>query len=161
MIFITVGSRSFQFNRLLAAVDIAVNNGEIKDSVFAQIGSSEYEPTSYGYVDFLNHEEFNAKISECDIVITHGGTGAIVNSIKMGKKVIAIPRLAQYHEVVDNHQLQLVREFEKMGMITACYDVNNIAQCIDAAKAKEEIFYVSNTECILDSIRGFIKEMRV
>lgn len=159
MIFITVGSRSFQFNRLLVAVDIAVNNGEIKDSIFAQIGSSEYEPISYGYVDFLNHDEFNAKINECDIVITHGGTGVIVNSVKMGKKVIAVPRLAQYHEVVDDHQLQFVREFEKIGMITACYDVNRIAQCIDDAKAKEEIPYVSNTQCILNSIRGFINEM--
>lgn len=42
MIFITTGSRSFQFNRLLEAVDKAIENGSITDEVFAQIGSSNY-----------------------------------------------------------------------------------------------------------------------
>lgn len=59
MIFITVGSRSFQFNRLLEAIDIAIKKGEIKDEVFAQIGPSEYKPTSYQYVDFLDQDQFN------------------------------------------------------------------------------------------------------
>ena len=38
MIFITVGSRSFQFERLLKAVDLAIEKGEISDEVFAQKG---------------------------------------------------------------------------------------------------------------------------
>ncbi len=159
MIFITVGSRSFQFNRLLYAIDNAREKGEIIDTVFAQIGSSEYKPKNFEYVDFLNHDDFIKKINQCEIVITHGVTGVIVNSIKMGKKVIAVPRLAKYHEVVDDHQLQLVREFEKMGMITACYDEKDIAQCVNEAKLIEEVSYASNTDSILDSIREFIHRM--
>lgn len=38
MIFITLGSQKFQFNRLLKAVDELVAAGKIKDEVFAQIG---------------------------------------------------------------------------------------------------------------------------
>ena len=38
MIFITTGSRSFQFNRLLKTVDDALGEGLITDTVFAQIG---------------------------------------------------------------------------------------------------------------------------
>ncbi len=37
MIFITVGSRSFQFDRLLNAVDLAIENGEILDEVYARL----------------------------------------------------------------------------------------------------------------------------
>lgn len=159
MIFITVGSRSFQFNRLLEAIDIAVKKGEIKDEVFAQIGPSEYKPTSYQYVDFLNQDEFNKKIRECNIVITHGGTGVIVNSVKMGKKVIAVPRLAKYHEVVDDHQLQLVREFEKMGMIVACYETDKIALAVEQSKCQPIVNYHSNSEQIIESIREFINRM--
>ncbi|WP_395549344.1 MULTISPECIES: PssE/Cps14G family polysaccharide biosynthesis glycosyltransferase [unclassified Lacrimispora] len=159
MIFITVGSRSFQFNRLLEAIDIAVIKGEITDEIFAQIGPSEYKPTNYQYVDFLNQDEFNKKIEECGIVITHGGTGIIVNSVKMGKKVIAVPRLAKYHEVVDDHQLQLVREFEKMGLIVACYETDKIASAVEQSKCQPLVNYHSNSEQIIESIRKFINSM--
>jgi UDP-N-acetylglucosamine transferase subunit ALG13 len=156
MIFITTGSRSFQFDRLLKAVDVAVENGEIKDSIFAQVGSSKYKVKNYKTVEFLNHEEFNRKMRECDIVLTHGGTGVIVNAVKMGKRVIAIPRLAQYQEAVDDHQIQLVQAFEKLGMVIGCYDCKKIGVAIAASKEKEVKPYVSNTQTIIDSIDAMI-----
>ena len=47
MIFITLGSQKFQFNRLLRAVDELIEKGVIDDTVFAQIGYSDYEQTQY------------------------------------------------------------------------------------------------------------------
>ena len=47
MIFITTGSRSFQFKRLLEAVEKAIEKGNITDKVFAQIGSSDYKIKHY------------------------------------------------------------------------------------------------------------------
>ena len=41
MIFITLGSQKFQFNRLLKAIDKLVEQGKIKEEVFAQIGISQ------------------------------------------------------------------------------------------------------------------------
>lgn len=156
MIFITVGSRSFQFERLLKAVDLAIEKGEISDEVFAQVGSSTYQVKNYKTVDFLNHEEFNKKLNECDVVLTHGGTGVIVNAIKLGKRVVAVPRLVQYHEVVDDHQIQLVEAFEKLGMVTGCYECDKIGEAIKVSKEKEVMPYVSNTKNIIDSIDAMI-----
>ena len=158
MIFITVGSRSFQFNRLLEAIDKAVSRGEIKDNIYAQIGSSDYKVKNFKCIDFLNHDEFNKCLDDCDIVVTHGGTGVIVNAVKRGKRVVAVPRLARYGEVVDDHQIQLVKEFEKVGMVTACYDCDHIADAIQKAVKKEAVPYVSNTQNIIDSIEDMIKE---
>ena len=53
MIFITLGSQKFQFNRLLKAVDKLVANGTITDNVVAQIGYSDYKPQNFGYENFL------------------------------------------------------------------------------------------------------------
>ena len=58
MIFITLGSQKFQFNRLLKAVDELVAAGKIKDEVFAQIGYSDYKPTYYTSANFLDRESF-------------------------------------------------------------------------------------------------------
>ncbi len=160
MIFITTGSRSFQFNRLLKAVDEAVEKGLITDLIFAQIGSSDYCIKNYEFIDFLNHDEFSKKIQESDIVLTHGGTGVIVNSAKLGKKVVAVPRLAKYGEVVDDHQIQLIRAFEQLGIVTPCYDCNadSISEAIKIAKNKDFVCYKSNSQNIIDSIDLMIKK---
>lgn len=117
MIFITLGSQKFQFNRLLKAVDELVAAGKIKDEVFAQIGYSDYKPTNYKYEQFLDREKFSQIMDKAEIVITHGGTGAIIGAVKKGKKVIAVPRLARYGEHVDDHQLQLVGQFKELNLI--------------------------------------------
>ena len=119
MIFITLGSQKFQFNRVLKVVDDLVVNG-LDDDIFAQIGYSDYKPHYYEYKEFLDREEFDSVMDKADIVITHGGTGAIIGGIKKGKKVIAVPRLAQYGEHVDDHQLQLIGQFEELGLICTC-----------------------------------------
>ena len=44
MVFITLGSQKFQFNRLLRAVDELIEKKVIQEDVFAQTGYSDYEP---------------------------------------------------------------------------------------------------------------------
>lgn len=83
-IFITLGSQKFQFNRLLIAVDKLCEKKIIcGEDVFAQIGYSDYVPQNYRYNNFLDREEFSMEMGKADIVITHGGTGAIIGAVKM------------------------------------------------------------------------------
>ena len=44
MIFVTLGSQKFQFNRLLIEIDRLIEEKYITDKVFAQIGYSDYKP---------------------------------------------------------------------------------------------------------------------
>ena len=122
-IFITLGSQKFQFNRLLIAVDKLCEKKIIcGEDVFAQIGYSDYVPKNYRYNNFLDREEFSMEMGKADIVITHGGTGAIIGAVKKEKKVIAVPRLAKYGEHVDDHQLQLIKQFDDLNLICPCRD---------------------------------------
>ena len=137
MIFITLGSQKFQFNRLLKKVDELIGEGVVKDDVFAQIGASDYKPKNYAYKEFLSREEFVEKTNLCDLIITHGGTGAIIGAIKKGKKVIAIPRLEKYGEHVDDHQLQLLDQFRQLNLIWACKDCEELEYALKEIKNKE------------------------
>ena len=94
MIFVTLGSQKFQFNRLLIEIDRLVEEGKITEEVFAQTGYSDYEPKNYEYKNFLDRDEFSDIMGKCDKVITHGGTGAIIGAVKKEKKVIAVSRLS-------------------------------------------------------------------
>jgi UDP-N-acetylglucosamine transferase subunit ALG13 len=159
MIFITLGSQKFQFNRLLKAVDAQIENGSIDDEVFAQTGYSDYEPKHYKYKQFLDRDEFSTVTQKSKIVITHGGTGAIIGAVKKGKKVIAVPRLAKYGEHVDDHQLQLVKQFDGMNLIETCYDLDELGKCLKEIKSRTFNTYESNTKTIIDSLEGYISQI--
>ena len=85
-------------------------------------------------------------MKEAEIVITHGGTGVIVNASKLGKKIIAIPRLKKYGEHVDNHQVQIVRQFKEANLIEDIEDnIDELETKIQEVRQKEYKQYKSNT----------------
>lgn len=157
MIFVTLGSQKFQFNRLLQELDSIVEKNTIQDEIFAQIGYSDYKPKNFQYKEFVDRDEFKEIMQKSDIVIAHGGTGAIITAVKQGKKVIAIPRLAKYGEHVDDHQIQLVKEFEESGIIKAVYEMSELANSLQAIHDMQFIEYQSNTENIICDIKEFIE----
>lgn len=156
MIFVTTGSQKFQFNRLLQKIDRLIEEGVIQEEVFAQVGESDYRPAHYEYCRFLDRESFAGKLRECRMVITHGGTGAIIGAVKQGKKVIAVPRLSGYGEHVDDHQVQLLKEFDGMNLICACYDSEKLGDCILDSSSRKFAGYHSNTRRILTDIENFL-----
>ena len=156
MIFITLGSQKFQFNRLLKKVDNLIETGVIREETFAQIGYSDYIPCNFKYKKFLDHKEFSDMIHKADIVITHGGSGSIVGAVKSRKKTIAVPRKAQYNEHVDDHQIQIIQQFTRQNLICACEDCEQLEAALDMVRKTEYESYQSNTEDIINSIRNFI-----
>ena len=156
MIFVTLGSQKFQFNRLLKEIDSLIESGVITEEVFAQIGASDYIPKYYAYKKYLDKNEFSEYQDKCDIVITHGGTGAIIGAVKKGKKVIAVPRLAKYGEHVDDHQVQLLKQFDEANLIAVCYELDQLGWYCSHISEKKFAQYTSNQMTIVNDIEKFI-----
>ena len=159
MIFVTLGSQKFQFNRLLIEIDRLIEEGKITEKVFAQTGYSDYKPKNYKFNKFLNRDEFNDIMSKCDKVITHGGTGAIIGAVKKGKKVIAIPRLSKYGEHVDDHQLQITKKFSDMNLSRSINKIDELEECLVEIEKLKFNSYVSNNKNILSSLEDFIEKI--
>ena len=158
MIFVTLGSQKFQFNRLLMELDKLVEEKKISNDIFAQIGYSDYKPKNYEFKEFLDREQFAEFMDKCDTVITHGGTGAIVGAVKRDKKVIAVPRLAKFGEHVDDHQLQIIDQFTNMNFIVGVKDTNEIYEALELLKTMKFKKYISNTENIINEIEKYINQ---
>ena len=116
MIFVVLGTQKFQLNRLLQKLDDYVEQGLIKDEVYAQIGNSTYKPRNYSYKEFFDKKEFDETIGKSDVVIAHSGVGTIITAIHAQKPVVVFPRLAKYKEHVDDHQLEIAKAFERPGV---------------------------------------------
>lgn len=135
MIFVCVGSRDYQFNRLLKALDELVESGKITDEIVAQIGSSEYEPKHYTWHRYLDQDVFKDYQQKAELIISHGGTGALVGALKMGKQVIAVPRLAQFGEHIDDHQTQVCGALTAEGYLRQVLDMQDLGAVIEQCKA--------------------------
>lgn len=159
MIFVTLGSQKFQFNRLLIEIDRLVEEGKIAEDVFAQTGYSDYKPRNYKYKGFLDRDEFSDIMSKCDKVITHGGTGAVIGAVKQDKKVIVVPRLAKYGEHVDNHQLQIIEQFKELNFVEGINEIEELEGSLQKIDKLKFNSYVSNTKNILRSIEEFIDKI--
>lgn len=130
MIFVSTGSRKFQFDRLLKKLDELVAEGLIQDTLFAQIAESSYIPQNYNFERYLSPEEFTEYQEKAEIIITHAGTGALIGALKKGKQVIAVPRLAKFGEHSDDHQTQIAEVLQREGYLRTVLDMENLGKTI-------------------------------
>ena len=152
MIFVTVGSQKFQFNRLLKKVDQMAADGSIKEGVCVQTGASDFVPCNCRHQAFYDRDKFAQMVEKCSVFITHGGTGTIVDAVKRGKKAIVVPRLARYGEHVDDHQLQLLERFHELNLVYACTDVEKLPELLKGIRTHRFDTWQSNTEAFIASI---------
>jgi UDP-N-acetylglucosamine transferase subunit ALG13 len=159
LILLSLGTQDFTFERLLREIDRLIENGVIKEDVFAQIGYNDYKPKHYSAKPFTDFQEFDALLEECSFLITHGGTGTIVGGLKKGKKIIAVPRLKQYNEHVDDHQKEIIGYFSENKLIIGLDQVEELETAISQIDSFQTKEFVSGNEKIIGLIDKLAKQL--
>ena len=130
MIFVTVGTHEQPFDRLIRAVDEwAASSSE---DVLIQTGVSSYEPVNCRWQHFFKQQEMYDFINQARIVITHGGPSCYFDVLKRGKIPIVVPRHHEFGEHVDDHQLEISREYKRINnSIILIEDIEQLSKSID------------------------------
>lgn len=131
-IFVTVGSRNYPFDRLFRKLDELCEEGVIQGEMFAQVGTSKYQPKHYQYKDFVSQDEFMERVKWADIVVSHGASGSIMKALNAGKKVIAVTRLEKYGEHINDHQIQNNEAFAENGYVVAVFEMDELGKAFEA-----------------------------
>lgn len=131
-IFVTVGSRNYPFDRLFKKLDELCEEGVIKGEMFAQTGTSTYQPKYFEYKDFISQNEFLERVKWADIVVSHGASGSIMKALNAGKKVIAVTRLEKYGEHINDHQIQNNEAFAQNGYVVAVFEMDELGKAFEA-----------------------------
>jgi len=154
MIYVSLGTQDKKFPRLLQEVDKLIDKGIIKDEVIAQIGQTEYKSKNMKLYDYLSKEDVLKYMKESRFIICHGGVGTILDALKLNKKVIAVARLKLYKEHVNDHQLQIIREYTKLGYILdGTYDLEKAVFDVNEFIPNQ---YVSNNENFIKQLENYI-----
>ena len=156
MILVMLGTQNNSFHRLLEEIDRLIEIGKINDEVIVQAGYTKYKSQNMKIVDFVSNDEIEKLEQQADCIITHGGVGSIIGSIEKGKKVIAVPRLKQYGEHVNDHQLDIVESFDRLGYIIGITDVSQLEKALKRVKEFEPKKYIQNTGNIIKIVEAFI-----
>ena len=107
--------------------------------------------------DLIPVDEFACLMEECSLLITHGGVGSIITGLKNNKKVIAVPRLKEFGEHVNDHQLQIIENFSNSGYILGAYSVDEIERVLGDVENFIPNTYTSNTCNMIDLVRDKIE----
>ena len=136
MIFVTVGLHGEGFNRLVEMMEEIAAKTE--DKVIIQIGRSNYVPRHAEFFRFREKKGMGDLYSSAEIIVTHGGVGSIMSALTYGKPVIVVPRLSDQGEHKDDHQLDIMTTFSKLGYILAAYNCTELEKAIYAIKNGEK-----------------------
>lgn len=160
MILVCVGASEYSFERLLISIDELCDEGNIYGrDIIAQIGSSKYVPINYKSFSLIGRNDFQKYMESADIVITHAGTGSVIPSLKLGKKVIVFPRREEYGEHLDNHQLELANVLTSSGYTLCATNKKELKECILNIKNFTPKKFVSNKERMNELIIEYIDKL--
>ena len=156
MILVTLGTQYNSFERLLKEIEHLIETGIIQEKVIVQAGNTKFESNKMKIIDFVSQKELEEFINKASYIITHGGVGSITEALKQNKKIIAVPRKKEHKEHVNNHQMQIVENFDKQGYIIGIQDIEELEKAIKIIPNFKPNKYKTNTQNIIKIIENFI-----
>ena len=157
VILVVLGTQDKSFCRLLEMLETVINEEDLQDQILVQAGYTKFTSDKMEIHDYFDMVEFERLLQRCDFLITHGGVGTIMAALKLGKKVIASPRKAQFGEHHNDHQQQIVDSFEEKGYILACTNLEQLRQSLQSVHDFIPKQFVSNQKKFTDLIRKEIE----
>lgn len=130
MIFATVGTQ-LPFDRMIYSVDKWLEKQTV-NGCFAQVGVGGIAPKNLPFADSLNPSQFAKRIADCKVIVSHAGMGTILTALSLQKPIIILPRLAEYGEHRNDHQLATAKN---VGNKKGVYVARDVAE-LDALLSK-------------------------
>ena len=155
MILVTTGISGAPFDRLLRALDEI----ETDEELVVQHGPSHIRPMGATCISFLPFSRLSELIAASSTVITHAGAGSILISLSHGKRPIVVPRLPEYSEVVDDHQLVFARHLAQAGLATLAERPRDLGRIL-AAHPQTELRRNGTQSGLVEDLSVYLHSLR-
>ncbi len=135
MIFVTLGTIPFSFDRAIAWLDSLLEQHVIQEPVLLQHGITDVSSLSHHAaittVPFLESQHFLEGVDSARLVISHAGQGSTRILAARSARFVLLPRLQQYGEHIDDHQLWFSQGIDCFG-VHYCLSVTELEQFIQS-----------------------------
>ncbi len=125
--------------------------------MFAQIGNLQLVTKHIEFAKQLNPSDFDGKMRESEMIISHAGTGTIIKAMEFSKPIIVMPRKSSLGETRNDHQIHTVELFRHKGLIQSFDDELELDRLISerSSLANNTLSPVASSQ-LLESIALFI-----
>ncbi|MBD9503589.1 glycosyl transferase family 28 [Pseudomonas sp. PDM17] len=125
-IFVTVGTQ-LPFPRLIKRIDELASSPQGASFYFsAQVGN---DPEPYNTIQtksFLDEEEYDLALKDCDLIISHAGMGTLLSAKERNIPLLIVPRNHLLHEHRNSHQADTARWLEQEHICRIIWDVSEL-----------------------------------
>ena len=158
-LFVILGTQKFPFHRLVEAVEKIIVNGMFsKEEVLIQSGFTAYKNESVNIIQSVPVEEYTALLKNAQLIITHAGVNSILSCMKLQKDFIIVPRLEQYGEHVNNHQVEIAEVMKSQFDVLVMENTDNLPEFINKARKHVYKQWNPNNKKLLESISDYLAE---
>jgi UDP-N-acetylglucosamine transferase subunit ALG13 len=158
MIFVTVGT-VLPFDRLIKAVEAAVEQGLITEPVVAQVGQGGYRPKHLEWTETMNRPLFERTVEEATAIVSHAGIGTIMDALAKNKRLLVVPRRASLGEHVNDHQVATARKFAELGHVLLAYDEREIPAKLAALESFVPVPRHADPAGVIARLRAFLDKV--
>jgi UDP-N-acetylglucosamine transferase subunit ALG13 len=130
MIFVTVGTEQYAFNRLMSWIDTLIQEGFIQEEVIVQYGACTQLPPGVRVFQSLPSDRFMQLVKQARIVISHCGEGSLLCLEAVGTPYVLVPRSVKFREHVDDHQVEMAIALDQIGVPTA-FSLGDLARFVE------------------------------
>lgn len=155
-LFVPLGTQKFPFGRIITALNLLVEQGRYKpEEIVMQSALYPVKPnfTAFGLIP---NEDFNHYMKEAEVIVTHSGVNSIISCMEMGKPLVICPRLHEYGEHVDNHQIEIATLMHDKYDVLVCTDMKDLPALIEQTKTHKYRPWTSHREELLEAISKLI-----
>src|SRR5208283_435599 len=82
--------------------------------------------------------EFQCLVGRSSLLIMHAGAGSLITAVRAGKVPVVMARRLRYGEHVDDHQIELARELDRVGRIVVANEPADLLPSVREALARQE-----------------------
>jgi UDP-N-acetylglucosamine transferase subunit ALG13 len=144
LVFVTVGTEQFPFDRLVGWVDEWIaRRTEGSTRFVCQCGTSA-PPRSASNQAFMTYEAFTAALASASLVVCHGGPSTIFQARASGRLPIVVPRRRAFGEHVDDHQVVFARRLAAQDTIRLADERDDLHTLLDEGMADPARFRVDS-----------------
>jgi UDP-N-acetylglucosamine transferase subunit ALG13 len=156
MIFVTVGSTQFPFERLVRALD-----GLPGDQLHVQHGPVPAPLGAAWSKAYMQFPEVLKSMRRADVVVCHAGAGSVLCALREGHTPVVVPRLKRYEETVDDHQVEFANALAAEGRVSAVDDLSRLREVVEAAAPRRPTRQREELLPIQSAVRDVLHEHSV
>lgn len=153
MILVLTGTQEIPFRRLVDGIISFASESTCEQEFVIQAGSVVVKSApNFEVFDYCAHDKLMKLVADADFIVTHAGTGSIISGLRLGKKVIVMPRMKKFFEHNDDHQTEIAKLFLSSGFVLVWEEGEEFSSVLQRLKEFSPKEYVSSFDSFGKSI---------